>query len=118
MLLLALILSLLPRFANYSTADGLPSNTVFLWIVANIIGLGYGAAAMLDELERGDVSRRDVLLLDTHICISHSNLEDLLLLTACGAVWWIMLLARWAMSIVLVWEQRLEFYLRDTVTKK
>lgn len=97
---------------------GLPSNTVFLWIVANIIGLGYGAAAMLDELERGDVSRRDVLLLDTHICISHSNLEDLLLLTACGAVWWIMLLVRWAMSIVLVWEQRLEFYLKDTVSKK
>ena len=90
---------------------GLPSNTVFLWIVANIIGLGYGAAAMLDELDRGDVSHRDVLLLDTHICISHSNLEDLLLLTACGAVWWIMLLSRWAMSIVLVWEQRLEFYL-------
>lgn len=90
---------------------GLPSNTVFLWIVANIIGLGYGAAAMLDEMDRGEVSHRDVLLLDTHICISHSNLEDLLLLSACGAVWWIMLLARWAMSIVLVWEQRLEFYL-------
>jgi len=91
---------------------GLPSSTVFLWIVANIIGLGYGAAAMLDEMGRGEVSHRDVLLLDTHICISHSNLEDLLLLTACGAVWWIMLLARWAMSIFLVWEQRLEFYLR------
>ena len=90
---------------------GLPSNTVFLWIVANVIGLGYGAAAMLDELDRGEVSHRDVLLLDTHICISHSNLEDLLLLTACGAVWWIMLLTRWAMSIILVWEQRLEFYL-------
>ena len=97
---------------------GLPSNTVFLWIVANIIGLGYGAAAMLDEMERGGISRRDVLLLDSHICVSHSNLEDLLLLTACGASWWIMLLIRWAMSIVLVWEQRLEFYIRDGVSKK
>ena len=97
---------------------GLPVNTVFLWLVANIIGLGYGAAAMLYELEHGDVSRRDVLLLDTHICISHSNLEDLLLLAACGAVWWIMLLARWAMSIILVWEQRLEFYIKDAVSKK
>ena len=97
---------------------GLPVNTVFLWLVANIIGLGYGAAAMLFELDRGDVSRRDVLLLDTHICISHSNLEDLMLLAACGAVWWIMLLARWAMSIILVWEQRLEFYIKDTVSKK
>jgi hypothetical protein len=97
---------------------GLPVNTVFLWLVANIIGLGYGAAAMLYELEHGDVSRRDVLLLDTHICISHSNLEDLMLLAACGAVWWILLLARWAMSIILVWEQRLEFYIKDTVSKK
>jgi hypothetical protein len=97
---------------------GLPSGTVFLWIVANIIGLGYGAAAMLDELERGEVSHRDVLLLDTHICISHSNLEDLLLLTACGAVWWILLLSRWAMSIVLVWEQRLEFFIKDRISKK
>ena len=96
---------------------GLPANVVFLWIVANIIGLGYGAAAMLDEMDRGGVSRRDVLLLDTHICISHSNLEDLLLLTACGAVWWILLLARWAMSIVLVWEQRLEFYLANIKKK-
>ena len=97
---------------------GLPAGTVFLWIVANIIGLGYGAAAMLDELDRGGVSHRDVLLLDTHICISHSNLEDLLLLTACGAVWWIMLLARWAMSIVLVWELKLEFFIKDTISKK
>ena len=97
---------------------GLPANVVFLWIVANIIGLGYGAAAMLDELERGEVSYRDVILLDTHICISHSNLEDLLLLAACGAVWWILLLARWAMSIVLVWEQRLEFYIQDRINKK
>ena len=105
-------------FRPLMSVFGLPSNTVFLWIVANIIGLGYGAAAMLDELDRGDVSHRDVLLLDTHICISHSNLEDLLLLTACGAVWWIMLLSRWAMSIVLVWEQRLEFYLKDTFVKK
>ena len=67
---------------------------------------------------RGDVSYRDVILLDTHICISHSNLEDLLLLAACGAVWWVLLLARWAMSIVLVWEQRLEFYIQDRINKK
>jgi len=105
-------------FRPLMTVFGLPSDTVFLWIVANIIGLGYGAAAMLDEMDHGGVSRREVLLLDTHICISHSNLEDLLLLTACGAVWWVLLLARWAMSIVLVWELRMEFYIKDTLFKK
>ena len=96
---------------------GLPTGTVFLWLVANIIGLGYGAAAILDSLSRNSLTKREVQLLDSHICISHSNLEDLLLFTACGAVWWILLLARWVMAILLVWEQRLEFALRDRLTR-
>jgi len=90
---------------------GLPSNTAFLWIVANVVGLGYGAAAMLDEISRGSLSNKDVRLLDSHICINHSNLEDLMLMTALGGVWWIMLLIRTLMAMVLVWEQRLEFSL-------
>lgn len=88
---------------------GLPVKTAFLWIVANVVGLGYGAAAMLDEISRGSISRRDVQLLDSHICVNHSNLEDLILMAALGGVWWIMLLVRFLMAMVLVWEQRLEF---------
>lgn len=38
---------------------GLPQKTAFLWIVANIIGLSYGSAALMDEVERGNISRRD-----------------------------------------------------------
>ena len=97
---------------------GLPSNTTFLWLVANIVGLGYGAAAMLDEIGRGTLSNRDVKLLDSHICVSHSNVEDLMLMTALGGIWWIMLLIRLAAAVVLVWEQRLEFYIRDRVLRK
>jgi hypothetical protein len=97
---------------------GLPPRTAFLWIVANIIGLAYGAAAMLDEIARGKLERRDVMLINTHICIAHSNLEDLILLTAVGAIGWIMLLIRWAMSMVLVWELRLEFYIKDAIAKR
>lgn len=93
---------------------GLPAGTVFLWLVANIIGLGYGAAAILDSLSRNGLSKRDVQLLDSHICISHSNLEDLILFTACGASWWIMLVSRWIMAILLVWEQKLEFFISDS----
>jgi len=92
-------------------ALGLPVNTAFLWIVANVVGLGYGAAAMLDEISRGSISRKDVQLLDSHICVNHSNLEDLFLMTALGGVWWIMLLIRTLMATLLVWEQRLEFAL-------
>ena len=97
---------------------GLPAKTSFLWLVANIVGLSYGAAAMLDEIDRGAISNRDVRLLDSHIAVSHSNLEDLSLMAAIGGLWWVMLLIRMAMAIVLVWEQRLEFYIGDIVSRK
>ncbi len=90
---------------------GLPANITFLWLVANIVGLSYGAAVMLDEIARGALSRRDVLLLDTHISVSHSNIEDLSLMVALGGVWWIMLTIRLAAAAVLVWGQRLEMRL-------
>jgi hypothetical protein len=87
---------------------GLPARTSFLWIVANVLGLAYGAAVMIEETGAGKISKEDADLLNHHIGVSHSNLEDALLFYAAGAVFWWMLLARWAMSIVLVWERRLE----------
>jgi len=90
---------------------GLPAKTAFLWIVANTLGLAYGAAIMIEETERGNISRKDVDLLNHHIGISHSNLEDLLLLVSVGGMLWWLLLSRWCMSFVLVWERRLEYYL-------
>jgi spore maturation protein SpmB len=92
---------------------GLPARTSFLWIVANVLGLAYGAAIMIEETERGKISRRDADLLNHHIGISHSNLEDLLLLYAAGAALWWMLLSRWGLAIVLVWERRLENALKN-----
>ena len=85
---------------------GLPDKTSFLWIVANVIGLSYGSAAMIDEMARGNISRREVNLLNTHIGISHSNLEDLLLYTSIGGVWWVILGARWVLVTLLVWTLR------------
>ena len=91
---------------------GLPRQGSFLWIVANVIGLSYGSAAMIEEVERGTLSRRDIHLLNTHIGISHSNLEDLLLYTSIGGIWWVILLARWVVVTLLVWAIRLYWYLR------
>ncbi len=86
---------------------GLPEQGSFLWIVANVIGLSYGSAAMIEEVERGTLSKQDILLLNTHIGISHSNLEDLLLYVSIGGVWWVILLARWVVVTLLVWSIRL-----------
>ena len=81
---------------------GLPPKTAFLWIVANTLGLAYGAAVMIDEVKEGKISERDVDLLNHHISVSHSNLEDLLLFTAIGGLLPWMLLSRWGMSLLLV----------------
>ncbi|MDD4142435.1 MAG: nucleoside recognition domain-containing protein [Bacteroidales bacterium] len=97
---------------------GLPANTAFLWIVANTLGLAYGAAVMIEETQKGNITKRDADLLNHHIAISHSNLEDLLLLTSVGGLCWWMLLSRWAMSLILVWERRLEFMLFPRLSKR
>lgn len=91
---------------------GLPAKTSFLWIVANTLGLAYGAAVMIDETESGKITRQDVDLLNHHIGISHSNLEDVLLVASVGAIIWWMLAVRWALSFLLVWELRLETAIR------
>lgn len=92
---------------------GLPEDTSFLWIIANTLGLAYGAAVMFQEKEKGNITDREIQLLNSHIGISHSNLEDLILFVSVGGIWWIILVTRWAGSLFLVWEERLEFYLRD-----
>lgn len=91
---------------------GLPEKCSFLWIVANIIGLSYGSAAILDEMSRGNISRREINLLNTHIGVSHSNFEDLVLFASVGGTWYVILLARWALVLLLVWSLRGYYRLR------
>lgn len=113
------IIRWISKFLRYFLAlFGLPAKTSFLWIVANTLGLAYGAAVMIEETNGGKINQREIDLLNTHISISHSNLEDLLLLSALGAVWYVLLLARWAASLVLVWELRLEYYMKDKFIQK
>lgn len=99
-------------FSPVLTFFGLPPKTSFLWIVANTLGLAYGAAVMIDEAESGNVTKKEIDLLNHHIAISHSNLEDVLLLASVGAIIWWLLVARWVFAFVLVWELRLEIVIK------
>lgn len=94
---------------------GLPPKTSFLWIVANTLGLAYGAAVMIDEAESGNITKKEIDLLNHHIAISHSNLEDVLLLASVGAIIWWLLVARWVFAFVLVWELRLEIVIKKKI---
>lgn len=91
---------------------GLPSKTGFLWMVAYTLGLSYGGAIMISESEEGKLSPEDADLLNHHIAISHSQLEDPLLFVAIGYNMGILILPRIALSIGTVWIRRFELWLR------
>ncbi len=85
---------------------GLSPKSAFLWLVSNTLGLAYGAGIMIEEAEKGETTKEENDLLNRHIGISHSNLEDLLLFSAAGGAYLWMLLSRWGMSLLVVWSYR------------
>jgi len=86
---------------------GLPRSTSVMWLAANLLGLAYGSAIMIEEVESGRISKQDADLLNYHIAVSHSNLEDLVLFAAIGISAWWLLLPRLGIAIVVVWGRRL-----------
>ena len=86
---------------------GLPANTGFLWIVAYFVGLAYGAAILIEHRRENKISAEDADLLNYHIGLSHSHLEDTSLFWAIGAelIW--ITLPRIALGIIAVWIFRL-----------
>ena len=85
---------------------GLPINTAFLWIVANVVGLAYGSAILIEHRKENKISAHDADLLNHHIALSHSLLEDTALFVAIGVgIGWITL-PRIALAVIAVWVVR------------
>ncbi len=91
---------------------GLPASTAFLWLIGYIVGLAYGGALMMDQMNEGKVTRTDARLLNYHLAVSHSVLEDNLLFVALGvSLWWI-LGVRFVIAWIVVWTKRFLLQLR------
>ncbi len=85
---------------------GLPENTGFLLLIGYIVGLAYGGALMMDQMKDGKVSRTEANLLNHHLALSHSVIEDNLLFVALGvSIWWI-LGVRLSLAWIVVWTRR------------
>lgn len=85
---------------------GLPRSTSFLWIICNVVGLTYGGAALIDEMERGEISKTDSRLLNSHVAISHSLLEDTFLFVSIGVSLFWLIIPRLLLAVATVWLQR------------
>ncbi len=105
------ILDMISRsLAPLMTAMGLPKSCSFLWFVAHILGLTYGSAVMIDAVENNELSKHDANLLNHHIAVNHSTLEDTLLFVAIGVpVLW-MIVPRFVLAIMIVWLVRFLHY--------
>ena len=55
---------------------GLPQDAAFLWLVGNVVGLAYGGAIMVEQMEQRKLSYGDGNLLNHHLAVCHSLLED------------------------------------------
>lgn len=88
---------------------GLPLQSSFMWLVANVVGLAWGSAILIEYVKSGKVNKYEANLLNHHIAVSHSLLEDTLLFVAIGvnALW--ITFPRLFLAIAVVWGVRLFF---------
>lgn len=102
--------NLLNRFSAFLSplmkVFGLPKDTAFCWLVGNLVGLAYGGGIMVEQIEEKKLSRESGSLLNTHLAISHSLLEDTLIFVAIGIPFLWIFLTRILFAILVVWLRR------------
>ena len=97
---------------------GLPTGCSLLWLTGNVVGMAYGAAIMIDEVEQGRLTRYEANLVNHHLGVSHSLLEDTMLFVAMGISFWWIFLTRLVLAIIAVWTMRGLKKMRMLVLKK
>ena len=97
-------------FYPFMRGIGLAPETSFLWLIANTLGLSYGGAIMISETSEGKLKRKDADLLNHHIAISHSQLEDTLLFAAMGFSFPWLIFPRFILAVAVVWLRKLELH--------
>ncbi len=84
---------------------GLQQNTGFLFLIGYIVGLAYGGAMMIEQMQDGRVNKSEARDLNYHLAVSHSLIEDTLIFVVLGvSIWWI-LAVRLSLAWLLLWAK-------------
>ena len=97
---------------------GLPKSTAFLWLIGYIVGLAYGGALMIDQMNEGKVTKAEGSLLNYHLAVSHSVIEDNLLFAALGVSFWFILVIRLIVAWIVVWLRRAFLNLKERLVQQ
>ncbi len=93
-------------FAPLMLFLGLDKESSFLWFVAQTLGLTYGSAVMVEVVKQKQISAQSANLLNYHIAVNHSLLEDTLLFVAIGVPAGWIVTPRFFLAFFLVWFVR------------
>ena len=81
---------------------GLQPDSAFLWLVAQIVGLTYGAGIMAQEIEESGADREELHRINLHICVNHSLIEDTAIFCMLGVAWYFLVIPRLIFAIFIV----------------
>lgn len=90
----------------FMTLCGLKPESSFIWLIANIVGLTYGAGIMAQEVEQSDVDREELRRVNRHIALNHSLLEDTTIFALIGVSWYWLVVPRLLFALIAVWGTR------------
>lgn len=82
--------------------SGLDARVASVTTVGVLLGITYGGALIIDEAEKQQLSARTRFLALSWLSLSHSLIEDTLLMLALGADIWVVLVGRIAITLVIV----------------
>ncbi len=82
---------------------GISPNANFPLLVGVIIGISYGAGAIIASHKNGDMTKKDILLISVFLCICHAIIEDTMLFVKLGANGFILVFARLFAAIALTY---------------
>ncbi|WP_135077569.1 nucleoside recognition protein [Terasakiella sp. SH-1] len=81
---------------------GISNHAIPVTLIGVVLGLGYGGALILREAKEGNMSKQDIFLSLSFMCLFHSALEDTLLIFALGADLSGILIARFLFAFIVV----------------
>ena len=100
-------------FRHFVRIMGLSQRTTLMWLTANIFGLFYGGAAIMEEAKKGTLTKDELERLHTSIGINHSMIEDPSLFAILGLPPFWLWIPRLIIAIVAVQAFSLIKLLRD-----
>jgi hypothetical protein len=80
---------------------GFQDDSVFPLIAGIFFGLTYGAGVLLGETKKGRIVGDQAFLVAIYLALCHAIIEDTLLFTTQGAVWWILVAVRLLVASVI-----------------